>query len=186
MDKERTSQHEVPEVTLRPVTPEDDPFLFKVYRSTRAEEMALTGWLDIEQRAFLKMQFQLQRDSYKVQFPEAEHVIILSGGQPAGRMMVDRTRDDELRGVDIAVLPEFRNSGIGSFLINGLLAEAAAAGVPFRIQVERVNHKALRLYERLGFALQGETDTHISMEWATKPEPSEARPTSQNKDTNGK
>jgi ribosomal protein S18 acetylase RimI-like enzyme len=171
MAKESTSQEAVPEVTLRPVTADDEAFLFKVYRSTRAEEMALTGWLDVEQRAFLKMQFQLQRDGYKQQYPNAEHVIILSGGKPAGRMMVDRTRGDELRGVDLSILPEFRNAGVGSYLIKELLSEATAAEIPFRIQVERFNHKALRLYDRLGFSRQGEGDTHIAMEWSLKPAP---------------
>ncbi|MEA2203823.1 MAG: hypothetical protein QOE77_599 [Blastocatellia bacterium] len=186
MTKEPTSPEAVPEVTLRPATAKDDAFLFKVYRSTRAEEMALSGWLDVEQRSFLKMQFQLQRDFYKQQFPEAEHVIILSGGEPAGRMMVDRTRADELRGVDIAVLPEFRNAGVGSLLIKGLLAEATAAGIPFRIQVERSNHKAIRLYERLGFSNEGETETHIAMEWWMKRPPSKARSTSRKKHVKAK
>jgi len=186
MANKPTSQQAVPEVTLRPVTAEDEAFLFKVYRSTRAEEMATTGWLEVEKRAFLKMQFQLQSASYKQQYPNAEHVIILFAGQPAGRMMVDRTQEDELRGVDIAILPEFRNAGVGSFLIKGLLDEATGAGIPFRIMVERFNHKALRLYERLEFSYHGETDTHIAMEWSMKRAPSKNRSTTQKKHARAK
>jgi GNAT superfamily N-acetyltransferase len=186
MTKEPTSLEAAPEVTLRPVTAKDEAFLFKVYRSTRAEEMAMTGWLDVEQRAFLKMQFQLQRDSYRQQYPNAQHVIILAAGQPAGRMMVDRTQADELRGVDIAILPEFRNAGVGSFLIKSLLDEATAAGIPFRIQVERFNHKALRLYERLSFSYLDETDTHIAMEWSMKRAPSKNRSATQKKHVKAK
>ena len=186
MTKEPTAQEDAPEVTLRPVTAADDAFLFKVYRSTRADEMALTGWLEVEKRAFLKMQFQLQSASYEQQYPDAQHVIILAAGKPAGRMMVDRTQEAELRGVDIAILPEFRNAGVGSFLIKGLLAEATAAGIPFRIMVERVNHKALRLYERLGFSYNGETDTHLGMEWSMKPAPSKNRRTTQKKHVKAK
>jgi len=46
------------------------------------------------------------------------------------------------------------------------LDEARAAEKPFRIQVERHNLAAFRLYERLGFARLGEGATHISMEWS--------------------
>jgi predicted GNAT family acetyltransferase len=42
------------------------------------------------------------------------------------------------------------NRGLGTTLLRNLQSEAAAAGKPLRIHVERFN-PALRLYERLGF-----------------------------------
>ena len=152
-------------ITLRPATPEDEAFLFKVYASTREQEMALTGWLPVQQRAFLRMQFDLQKNSYADQFPHADHVIVLRADEPIGRVMVDRTSAAEMRGVDIALLPESRCRGVGRFLIRNLLDEAAAAGKPFRIQVEKHNFRGLRLYDRLGFLKTGESDTHIAMQW---------------------
>ncbi len=148
--------------------PEDDAFLLEVYASTRAEEMALTGWLEVQQKVFINMQFKLQKASYATKFPEADHHIILLEGVPVGRIMVDRSRKDELRGVDIAILPEFRNARVGTLLIRGLLNEAAATIRPFRIQVEKLNEKAIKLYERLSFSKTGETDTHVAMEWTSK------------------
>ena len=152
-------------IALRPVTAADDSFLYKVYAGTREPEMALTGWLPVQQQAFLRMQFNLQKESYKDQFPRADHVIILLAGQPVGRMMVDRTSEEEIRGVDIALLPRSRCSGVGTLLINSLLDEAAKTGKPFRIRVEKYNGRALSLYDRLGFLKTEEGDTHISMEW---------------------
>lgn len=154
---------------LRPVTADDDAFLFKVYAGTRAEEMAMTDWLPVQQTAFLKMQFKLQKNGYESQFPNAEHVIINFKGVPIGRMMVDRTMETEIHGVDIALLPESRGAGVGSYLVKNLLEEARAAGVPFRIQVEHWNHRAIQLYDRLGFARTGESPTHVAMEWTPKP-----------------
>jgi ribosomal protein S18 acetylase RimI-like enzyme len=151
-------------ITLRPVAPEDSAFTFQVYASTRAAELARTGWLDIQQQAFLKMQFKLQQASYKDKFPEAEDNIILRDGEAIGRIIVDRTHPGEIRGVDVAILPDARNSGVGTYLIQNLLEEASAAGKPFRIQVEKHNEAAFRLYERLGFVHLGESGTHISME----------------------
>jgi len=127
--------------------------------------MALTGWLPVQQQAFLRSQFNLQAQGYAVQFPDADHVIVLFDGEPVGRVMVDRTSEAEIRGVDIAILPGSRNAGVGTFLIGNLLDEAKAAAKPFRIQVEKMNQRAERLYDRLGFARTAETDTHIAMEW---------------------
>lgn len=152
-------------ITLRPATTEDEAFLFKVYAGTREEEMALTGWLPLQQRVFLRTQFDLQRNSYADRFPHADQVIVLLDDEPIGRVMVDRTSADEMRGVDIALLPESRCRGVGAFLISNLLDEATAAGKPFRIQVEKRNWRGLRLYDRLGFLKTGESDTHIAMEW---------------------
>ena len=151
-------------VSLRPVVPEDEAFLLRVYATTRVEELELTDWDVAQKQAFVTMQFLLQRADYEKNFASAQHDIILLNGEQIGRMMVDRTRPDEIRGVDIAILPEYRSSGVGTQLINALLAEASARKQPFRIQVTKFN-RAIRLYERLGFVMTGETPTHFAMEW---------------------
>lgn len=150
-------------ITLRPVVEEDDPFLMEVYATTREEE--LVGWDDIQKRVFIQMQYKLQKADYERKYPEASHDIILLDGVAIGRMWVDRTNPDELRGVDIAILPEYRNSGVGFKLIKELLDEARAGNKPFRIHVTNYN-RAIRLYERMGFVKTGETPpVHIAMEW---------------------
>lgn len=149
-------------VSLRRVVAEDEPFLLRVYATTREDE--LIGWDDHQKEAFVAMQFALQKADYERQFPNAAHDIILLNGVAIGRLMVDRTRPDEIRVVDIAVLPEYRSSGVGAQLIQNLLAEARAGNKPIRIQVTRFN-RAIRLYERLGFVKIGETPVHIAMEW---------------------
>ena len=150
-------------VTLRPAVPEDEAFLFELYCSTRTMDIGRAGLEPAQQAAILEMQFNGQRRQYEMDFPEADHDIILLERRPIGRVMVQRPAEQNL-GVDIALLPEHRNSGIGGMLINGLLDEARSAGRPFRIHVERSN-PALRLYMRLGFRTVGETPTHLLMEW---------------------
>ena len=150
-------------ITLRPVVPEDEPFLAKVYAGTREEEVA--GLDDLQKGIFLNLQYKLQKADYERKFPQGKHDIILLDGVAIGRMWVDRTNPDELRGVDIAILPEYRNSGVGFTLIQELLDEASAANKPFRINVTKGN-RAIRLYERMGFVKTGETPPiHIAMEW---------------------
>ena len=84
-------------------------------------------------------------------------------GQPAGRLYVDRGAN-EIRIVDIALLPEYRNAGIGSGLLDDLLAEAPQAGKPVRIHVEKFN-PAMSLYRRLGFVAAGEEGAYDLMRW---------------------
>src|SRR5690349_16400778 len=81
------------DTALRPVTPSDDAFVREVYAGTRAEELLLTGWDEPTKSAFLALQFEAQRRSYREQFPHAAYDIILRGDQPVGRLIVDRSPD---------------------------------------------------------------------------------------------
>jgi ribosomal protein S18 acetylase RimI-like enzyme len=134
-----------------------------VYASTRADEMALTGWTRAQQEAFLQMQFNAQRQYYLQEYPTAEYHILQRDGVDIGRLIVNRA-DGEILLMDIALLPEHRSGGIGTALIQDLMAEAAQAGKPMRLHVEFFN-RALRLYERLGFSKIGEIGVYYEMEW---------------------
>lgn len=148
---------------LRPVEAGDDPFLFDLYASTRAAEFAVMGWDDIQLRAFLQMQFNAQRQSYQMAYPEAEHSIVEVAGRPAGRLLVDRTRAAHCL-VDIALLPEHRGGGIGTRLVRTVQTRASDAAASVVLHVLHGN-PARRLYERLGFRPIGDTGTHLEMEW---------------------
>src|SRR5579863_1347442 len=106
----------VPAITLDPVLTSDEPFLYRTFASTRAEEMALTGWNAEQQETFLRMQYDAQRRSYLMQLPDAKYWVIRCDGNAAGRLIVERTAE-EIHVVDIALLPEFRKRGIGSTLM---------------------------------------------------------------------
>ncbi|MDP1850494.1 MAG: GNAT family N-acetyltransferase [Solirubrobacteraceae bacterium] len=127
----------------------DAEFLRSVYASTRAEELAVVPWTDAELEAFLRMQFDAQDRHYREQRPAAALDVILVDGAPAGRLYVDRSAD-EIRIVDIALLPEHRGRGVGTLLIRRVLDEGSETGRPVTIHVERGN-RARALYGRLGF-----------------------------------
>lgn len=150
------------EITLRPITPDDEAFLYRVYASTREAELALVDWDDAQKEAFLRMQFTAQHRYYQEHYPDAAFQIILAGGQPAGRLYIDHW-PEEIRIVDIALLPEWRNAGIGTALLEGILQEAEDEGKPVSIHVERFN-PAMSLYERLGFTPTGERGVYYLME----------------------
>jgi ribosomal protein S18 acetylase RimI-like enzyme len=152
-----------PTATLRPVAPGDEELLYRIYASTRTEELAPVPWTEAQKEAFLRMQFAAQSRDYATNYPTAAFLVILVDGTPAGRLYVDR-RQDELLIVDIALLPEHRGGGIGGAILSDVLAEAAAAGKPARIHVEHLN-PALRLYERLGFRRIADQGIYLLMEW---------------------
>ena len=166
----REHADETPAVDTRPVAPSDDEFLLDVYASTRAEELAPVPWTDEQKRAFLKMQFDAQRGEYFQRFPDADYRVILVAGQPAGRLWVART-PQQIRLLDIALLPEFRGRGTGAHLVRQLMGEAERAGLPLRHMVFQLNEAALRFYERLGFTRLELHGAYWEME--RKPEESE-------------
>jgi ribosomal protein S18 acetylase RimI-like enzyme len=147
---------------LRPVRAEDAPFLFDLYCSTRQAELAAWGWDPAQQAAFLRLQFQAHEQFYGAQGAAADLRIVLVAGEPVGRLTVVRGAG-ELRLADIALLPAWRNAGLGTALIQQVLAEAALCGLPLRLQVA-LGNPAIRLYTRLGFAVTSRTDTDWQME----------------------
>ena len=157
---------ESPSVRLRPVTPGDDEFLLEVYGASRADEMALvTWWTDEQKRFFLKSQLDAQRGEYEKRFPAADYSVILVNDQPAGRLWVART-PEQIRLLDIALLPEFQRRGVGAHLVRGLIEEAATTARPLRHMVFILNTAARRFYERLGFVVFEEYGgAYHHMEW---------------------
>jgi ribosomal protein S18 acetylase RimI-like enzyme len=148
---------------LRPITPEDDSFLAGLYTSTRAEELAITGWSDEQKAAFCRKQFDAQSAHYTAHYPGALLQIIEQSGMPIGRLYVAHW-EREIRIMDIALLPEHRGAGIGTKFLRELQDEARSAGKPLTIHVERYN-PARRLYERLGFKIVEEQQVYLLMQW---------------------
>jgi ribosomal protein S18 acetylase RimI-like enzyme len=154
-------------ITFRPARAEDAPFLFAVYASTRAAELALLDWDDAQRTAFLTMQFAAQQRYYRTVYPDAECRMIVADGIPVGQMYVER-QPTVLLLLDFAVPTEHRSRGIGAAALRLLLDEAAGAGKPVRLHVERTN-PARRLYARLGFRWIADAGIHWLMEWAPAP-----------------
>ena len=153
-------------VTLRPVQLEDQVFLFDLYASTRADEMAIWGWDAAQQVAFLTQQFRAQQQHYKAQYPDAEHCIIRHNDCDVGGIMTAELSDMIVL-VDIALLPEERGHGIGTTLIQDLQTRSVRTGKPLHLHVLSTNHAATRLYQRLCFRTICHDEPYFEMEWSS-------------------
>lgn len=151
-------------VTLRPVTPDDDEFLLAVYASTRAEELAQVNWQPGQKESFVRWQFDLQRQEYDARYPNARYQVVLVNDQPAGRIWIGED-GTQIRLLDIGLLEEFQNRGVGTFLLKQLIAEAIAAKKLLRHMVFMLNNNAHRFYERLGFVEIEDVGGYKHMEW---------------------
>jgi len=156
-----------PGLSLRHTTDDDLPFLAEVYASTRQEELSVVPWTDEQKAAFLRSQFECQHQYYRQYYPDCEFLIVEKqrGSTPApiGRLYVDRW-PDQIRLVDIALLPPYRGAGFGSALLRSILAEGEASQRPVTIHVE-ANNPAMTLYRRLGFQHVDSNGVYFLMRW---------------------
>ena len=149
-------------ISLRPLLPGDQEFLFQLYASTREEEFVALGWSPAQLDAFLRMQFAAQQQWYATAYPGAEQQIVLLDAAPIGRMIVD-SGESAATLVDISLLPAHRNRGIGRGLLRSLLERCGEARTKVKLQVLK-NNPAARLYERLGFVKTKEDAMYFHME----------------------
>lgn len=151
-------------VSLRPVTPADKEFLISVYGGSRAAELAQVDWDDAQKDAFIRWQFERQHDEYTQRYPTARYEVILVDGAPAGRIWVGAD-EKQIRLLDIAILAQFQNRGVGTYLLNQLKDEAAREKKVLRHMVFVLNDNAYRFYERLGFSTIEDLGGYKHMEW---------------------
>lgn len=150
-------------VNLRPATERDYDFMRRLYASTREAEMAHFPFDDAQKQAFLDQQFAAQFAHYAIHYPTCERNIIECDGTPVGRLWIDEWRD-QIRLVDIALMPECRGLGFGSALLRQVLDRGATVGKPVTIHVEGFN-PALSLYRRLGFEHVDTNGVYFLMRW---------------------
>ncbi|ANG62757.1 acetyltransferase [Marinobacterium aestuarii] len=140
----------------------DHAFLQRLYASTRTTELSAFGWEVSAINAFLQQQFLLQSRYYQDHFPNADFWLIERHDQPIGRLYLlwDQA---SVQLIDIALLPEQRGAGLGSRLLNELLARTDTCGLAVKLHVESHN-PALRLYLRLGFGIIADKGVYLEMQ----------------------
>jgi ribosomal protein S18 acetylase RimI-like enzyme len=147
----------------------DAAFLLALYASTRADELEAAQFPVAERAAFCDMQHRLRTQHYQTHYPAATDQIIEVDGEAAGHVLIDRAMPVVLL-MDIALLPNYQNCGIGSDLLRALTAECDAAQRTICLHVD-IGSPAQRLYERFGFVVTAEQFPHREMRRFAKSQP---------------
>lgn len=160
-----------PGLALRPARSADFPFLVRLYGETRAVELSVAPWPEIQKQAFIQDQFSLQHLHYLQRNPTADFWLIErigSGGrrEAIGRLYLDRSQP-EWRAIDLSLLVKARGAGVGGALIQSIQDAAIQAGADaVTLYVEKTNHGAQRLYGRFGFEeAPSSIPSHMHMRW---------------------
>lgn len=148
---------------FRPVEPGDREFLGELYWDVRREELAPIDWPEQAKRDFVQQQYDLQHAHYVKNYPGADLLLIAHGDESIGRVYVFRSAR-EIRLMDIALAPAWRNRGIGTRLIEELIDEASRRGHALTLHVEP-NNPAQRLYRRFGFRLIEQRGVYDFLGW---------------------
>jgi ribosomal protein S18 acetylase RimI-like enzyme len=153
------------DISLRPATAADEQFLKRVHHAARHWEFSFlleSGEAELYHK-IMEQQYGSQHQFYFAAFDKAHYGIIQWTDQAIGRLYVDY-REDEVRVLDIAILPDYRGHGIGRIVMRGVCLEAAMRRKPVRLHVHYLS-RALGFYEGLGFQQIGMEGPSYLMEW---------------------
>ncbi len=126
-------------ITLRPATRADNEFCYQLHKAAMGDYVAaIWGWDEKVQRGFHTRAFKPRRWQ-----------IITANGADVGMLSVEY-RPDEIYLARIEILPGRQGKGIGTRIINALLAEARGRDQDLVLDVLVVNERARALYQRLG------------------------------------
>ena len=100
----------------------------------------------------------LDRAAHEALFPElwkvSEVRLIVADGEEIGWLQIEAQTGALFLG-QIYIVRSSQRHGIGTEVLRHIIAEAAAAHLPLKLDVAKIN-PALRLYQRLGFQITSE------------------------------
>jgi ribosomal protein S18 acetylase RimI-like enzyme len=137
--------------TLRLATQADCEFLYELKKACLKEYVAATwGWDE-----------SYQKSHFSHHFKPANSQIIVVEGYDVGQLSVENHPGEIYIG-GIYILPIYQGQGLGTTILRDLIAQARIQQSTIRLQVLRVN-PARQLYERLGFRIVAQNETHYQM-----------------------
>lgn len=138
----------VPQVTLSPASADDAELIYSIKHAAYHEHAvrAYGRWDEEFQRRFTREQIS--------------NIRLISVQERIVGWVSVRRETDHHEIVDLHIAPNFQRRGIGGTVVESVIAEAGR--IPVSLYVLKTN-PARSLYERLGFAVSGETSTHTIM-----------------------
>jgi len=148
-------------VTRRAATEQDDAFLFELFKTARLPDFAHVPLAPAQLDMLMNIQYAGQKQTYGMLYPGGDEIVLLDG-KPAGRFWLYRGPAGHQL-VDISLMPEYRNRGIGATLVTEAIAAARAAGMRLCCSVAATNPGSLRFHQRLGFRVVGQDEVYYDL-----------------------
>jgi ribosomal protein S18 acetylase RimI-like enzyme len=138
---------------LRKATADDSQFAYRTKKAAFKKYVEkVWGWDEEEQRQLHERRFASQ-----------DFQVIQVSGIDVGILAMVR-QPDGVKVNQMYILPEYQNRGIGAACMMRIIEDATALKLPVRLQVLKVNSRAVKFYQRMGFKIIGESETHVLME----------------------
>ena len=153
---------------MRRETPEDEPFLFRLFVAHNIGTLRLAGFPEDFIEKLITFQFRSQMSTYLGMYPDAIYSIVEFEGEPVGRF-IEQDETDMVYFVDFLLFPQNRTKGLGRALTWALMQEWAAKGRGTRVKVLMNNVASLTMCRKLGFSETPEANGYIDMRWIPKP-----------------
>ena len=150
--------------TLRPERPDDEDFLYALFRSHSWSGVAAMPVDDAMKESLLRMQFRSQTMTYRAQNPDARFDILERDGVKFGRYIVAEDHGIATF-VDFALLPGERGAGLGTAVVRRMVEWVGERCPVVRLSILWNNEASLRMTRRVGFVQVGETPPYVLMEW---------------------
>ena len=133
---------------VRQARPGDRDTLYRIRREAmRPYVEQVWGWDE-----------ELQERRFCESYDHTETQVVIVDGLAVGLLRVSES-ESALFIDQVEIVPDYQGRGIGTALINDLLAR----GRPVELRLMKVNADAGRLYERLGFRVISDNEKHYHM-----------------------
>ena len=153
------------DVTIRAATEDDVAFLTDVVVEATYDQGRFPD--DFDEVDFRTGFAEWTAEQVRGELDGSSTSVVEVDGVRAGRLRVVRRRDlVEIAGLQL--LPEHQSRGVGRSVVERLVAQARADGLPVELGVEKDNPRAREFWERCGFTYVGEGEDEHRMRLAAR------------------
>jgi ribosomal protein S18 acetylase RimI-like enzyme len=153
-------------ITLRATTASDSTWERRIHDASRSDLLLIDGEADFVQ-SIVDFQYRAKGSGHADAYPNAHYYMIEKSADVVGRLMIDFGHN-EVRIVDITILPQWHGKGIGTTVLQAMQQVAGRIAAPVVLAVQINNINARKLYQSLGFKLDPDckpSQTHLLMRW---------------------
>lgn len=150
-------------VSLCPVEPSHTDFLLKLFNECRPDLELIGGINEKQKEDIIFQQFTLEQEQLIKMYPDVEFNVVMLNEKPVGRIYIHHGETAD-RILEIGLLAEYRNLGIGRKLITTAIENAIKKNKSVRLQVAWFNQRAYKFYKEIGFRVIENQGVSFEME----------------------